>query len=103
MGAPGLTRRSLLKTAGGFALATGIGLGQTSNDEEFLEDLSRRSFRFFEECTDPVTGITADAARRDGSRNDSPRANVGSIASTGFGLAAFCLAADRGWIERDDA
>jgi hypothetical protein len=107
MGTPGLTRRSLLinglKMASGLALAAGAGWTHTGGDETFLEDLSWRSFRFFNEWTDRRTGLTCDAARSDGSPYEGTRANVSSIASTGFGLAAFCIAAERGWMHRDEA
>ena len=37
----------------------------TSGDDEFLEDLSRRSFMFFWEQADAATGIVRDWAGRD--------------------------------------
>jgi hypothetical protein len=69
----------------------------TAQDERFLEDLSKRSFTFFWENADPKTGIVRDRARTDGSPHKEDRRWVGSIASTGFGLTALCIAADRGW------
>ena len=72
-------------------------------DEAFLEDLEHRSFQYFWEQADPNTGLVADRARMDGSPLDENHHNVGSIASTGFGLTALCIAADRGWIERAKA
>src|SRR4030095_467183 len=72
-------------------------------DHAFLEDLQRRSFQYFWEQADPNTGLVADRARTDASMLDENHRNVGSIASTGFGLTALCIAADRGWIERAKA
>ena len=72
-------------------------------DHTFLEDLEHRSFQYFWEQADPNTGLVADRARTDGSPLDENHQNVGSIASTGFGLTALCIAADRGWIERAKA
>jgi hypothetical protein len=96
-------------------------------DEAFLEDLSRRSFRYFQENSDPETGLARDRARTDGSlyagsawraiaaglacdraRTDgSPhtgdRQYVASIASTGFGLTGWCIAAERRWVSRREA
>lgn len=74
----------------------------TADDDAFLEDFSRRSFLFFWEQADPATGLVRDRAGRDG----GPSANQGarwiaSIASTGFGLSGMCIAADRGWLPRD--
>jgi hypothetical protein len=74
-------------------------------DERFLEDLSRRSFQFFWEQTDPKTGLTLDRAHADGSPypDDGPAHNIASIASVGFGLTGICIAAERGWVTRDEA
>jgi hypothetical protein len=66
-------------------------------DETLLEDLSRRSFRFFWDEADPTTGIVRDRARVDGSEMAASHKEIGSIASTGFGLTALCIAAERGW------
>lgn len=72
-------------------------------DDAFLEDLSRRSFRFFWENADPNTGLVLDRARTDGSPHDEQHRNVASIASTGFGLTALCIAAERRWVEPREA
>jgi len=71
-----------------------------ANDESFLEDLSHRSFRYFDEQTDPGTGLTRDRARARGEAPplDPQRIDVASIAATGFGLSGLCIAAKRGWI-----
>lgn len=69
-------------------------------DDAFLEDLSRRSFRFFWDEADPATGIVRDRARTDGSPHDERQRNVGSIAAVGFGLSGLCIAAERGWLPR---
>ena len=106
MTTPGLTRRSLLKMAGGLALSAGAmraGIPTRTEDEAFLDDLSKKSFRYFADWTDSRTGVTADHARCDGSQYETNRRDVGSIAATGFGLTAFCIGAERGWMTRDDA
>ena len=72
-------------------------------DEAFLEDLSKRSFRFFWENADPNTGLVRDRARTDGSPHDAQHRYVASIASTGFGLTALCIAHERRWIEPREA
>jgi hypothetical protein len=74
-----------------------------SQDEAFLEDLERRSFQYFWEQSDPQTGLVLDRARTDGSPHDERHRNIASIAATGFGLTALCIAAERGWISRDEA
>src|SRR5688572_22618033 len=55
-------------------------------DETFLEDLERRSFRYFWDEADPHTGLVPDRARMDGSPLDDNHRGVASIAATGFGL-----------------
>ena len=101
-----MNRRSFLKTATGFAAYSIIGppLIQRvlrQSDDSFLDDLSERSFRFFWEQSDPQTGLTRDRSASD--RNPEERRNIGSIAATGFGLAALCIGADRNWIDSDHA
>ena len=71
--------------------------------KQFLEDLERRSFQYFWEEGDPDTGLVPDRARMDGSTLDENHRNVASIAATGFGLTALCIAADRNWINRNQA
>lgn len=72
-------------------------------DDEFIEDLSRRVLRFFWEQADVTTGLVLDRSRTDGSRVPTSRANVASIAATGFGLTALAIAAHRKWIAAAEA
>ncbi|HXL79435.1 MAG TPA: glucoamylase family protein [Pyrinomonadaceae bacterium] len=75
----------------------------TLEDEQFLEDLQQRSFNYFWEQADPQTGLIPDRARIDGSALDENHRNVASIAATGFGLTALCIAAEHGWITKSQA
>ena len=75
----------------------------TAEDEAFLEDLSRRSFRFFWEQANPETGLVLDRSRTDGTPSSENHRHVASIASTGFGLSALCIAAERGWVTKNEA
>ncbi len=70
------------------------------DERSFLEDLAKRCALYFWEQTDPHTGIVMDRARNDGARSGD---NVGSVAATGFGLTALCIAVNRGWLPRDQA
>lgn len=74
----------------------------SADDDAFLEDLSKRAFRFFWEHSDPQTGLTLDRARTTGQPPSSGEDHfqVASIAATGFALTANCVAADRGWEQR---
>ncbi len=71
----------------------------TADEQAFLDDLERREVRYFDEQSDPSTGLVRDRARADGSPHDEAHRHVASIAATGFGLTALCIAADRGWIK----
>src|SRR5690348_4168212 len=73
-------------------------------DRDLLDDLSRRSFRYFWDQTDPHTGLVRDRALTvDGPAEKGVNPNISSIAATGFGLTAFCIGADRRWVSYDVA
>jgi hypothetical protein len=101
-----MDRRSFLKTATGFAAYSVLvpSLVQRlmpRGDDSFLDDFSERSCRFFWEQSDPNTGLTRDRAAR--AQFGEERRNIGSIAATGFGLAALCIGASRNWIDPEQA
>jgi hypothetical protein len=62
-------------------------------DDAFLEELERASFRYFWEEASPYTGLVKDRSQADGPDTRT----TASIASTGFGLTALCIADHRGW------
>jgi hypothetical protein len=73
--------------------------GLTPDDDRFLNDLEYSNFRFFWEQSSPLTGLTKDRSNvRDGDKNV-----LASIAATGFGLTAICIADKRGFIPRAQA
>jgi len=63
-------------------------------EQRFLDEVQRRSFLYFWEKSHPYTGLVYDRA-------SNPE--VSSIAATGFGLSAICVAERQGWISRDEA
>jgi len=69
-------------------------------DVKFLEDCAHRSFGYFWDHWNPHTGLVKDRAGVDGSPSGQ---NVASIAATGFGLSAMCIAASRAWVTREQA
>lgn len=75
----------------------------TTAARRWLEDLERRSFRYFQEHTDAQTGLTLDRARTGGGVHDEGHRNTASIAATGFGLTGWCIAAQSGWVKRAEA
>jgi hypothetical protein len=68
-------------------------------DEQFLDDVERANFLFFWEQGNPTTGLIKD--RCNVRVQDSSTA--ASIASTGFGLTAICIAEKRGYVSRAEA
>src|SRR5689334_14175545 len=59
--------------------------------ESLLDEMERRACLYFYEQSHPFTSLTRDRTRAD--RSDGTR--VASIAATGFGLSAMCIAAER--------
>jgi hypothetical protein len=78
-------------------IATSSSSSLSRRDRVFLEDLERRSFNYFWEQADKETGLVPDRARTDASPLDENHQNVASIAATGFGLTALCIAAEHAW------
>jgi hypothetical protein len=69
----------------------------SKEDEAFLDDLERQGCLFFWEQGSPSTGQILDRARHDLGGARDPR-RMASIASTGFGLSALCIADRRGYL-----
>jgi len=101
-----INRRWVLKTMAasvGCALAPGdVAFARDSwrpgkEDEAFLDDLVRQGCLYFWEQGHPVTGQVLDRARNDlnGARDNRRKA---SIAATGFGLTALCIADHRRYL-----
>ena len=62
--------------------------------EAFLDELQERTFQFFWERADPTTGLVDDRW---------PTRDFASIAATGFGLTAYPVGVERGWVSREAA
>jgi hypothetical protein len=68
-------------------------------DDQLLDDLEKRNFQFFWEQASPVNGLVRDRANVLANETSV----VASIAATGFGLTALCIAERRGFISREEA
>jgi len=68
------------------------------SNQQLLEEVQRRAWRFFWEKADTRTGLMNDRARNSGVDNYS----VASVAATGYGLAAIPVAVEHGWLARDE-
>jgi len=72
-----------------------------SDREAFLDEVQRRSFEYFQRCTNVENGLVLDKARAFG---PTPIDYCfASVSGTGFGLAALVVATERGWIPRLEA
>ena len=99
-----LSRRKMLQSmaaaAGCALLPPGVAFASqwkpSKEDEAFLEDLERQGCLFFWEQASPKTGQVLDRARNDLNGALDPR-RMASIAATGFGLTALCIADKRGY------
>jgi len=69
------------------------------DDDAFLDELEKRNFQYFWEQASPQTGLVRD--RCNVLKNDN--SVVASIAATGFGLTALCIADKRNFIPAADA
>ncbi len=69
----------------------------TPRDEDLLDDLSRRAFRFFWEQADAHTGLALDRTRNSGEQTPGRSREVASLAATGFALTALCIGHRREW------
>jgi len=59
-----------------------------------IDDLEHRTFDYFWELTNPSNGLVPDRW---------PTPSPSSIAAVGFGLTAYGVGAERGWVTRDQA
>jgi len=65
-----------------------------SNDDALLNDVQQRTFHFFWDLEDPDTHLIPDRA---------PTPSFSSIAAVGFGLTAYGIGAERGFVTREQA
>jgi hypothetical protein len=64
---------------------------QKTGDAEFLDMITRDSTRYFMERVNPESGLVSEDGRST------------LIGSNGYGMMALCLAAERGWMPREQA
>lgn len=67
---------------------------QVDQAAPYLDDLSERTFRFFWDTANPANGLVPDRF---------PTPSFSSIASVGFGLTAYPIGVERGYITRAQA
>jgi len=69
-------------------------ISESPMTEQTLDQLQRAAFSYFLQAVNPANGLIADT-----SRDNSPA----SIGVVGFGLSAYPVAVERGWMTRADA
>jgi hypothetical protein len=102
-----VSRRNLLKQtvlASGMSLISGLRASQarvpfSDEEEAFLEELERATYLYFWEQASPQTGLVKDRCNV----RVADRGVVASIAATGFGLTALCIAENRGYLSYPQA
>ncbi len=88
--------RSVATDIRGNEKATGILINcpaQPISDDEFLNLVEKKTFEFFRDHQDLTTGLFSDTSG----------GGDASIASTGVGLAALCIGAERKWMGEEEA
>jgi len=71
----------------------------SASDDAILEELEKANFRYFWDQANPETGLVRDRCNiRQPNKSD-----LGSIASTGFGLTALCIGDQRSYVSHAEA
>jgi hypothetical protein len=96
-----VNRRNFLAASAFVPLLSRRSIALTVSDEAFLEDLCKRSFRYFWDQVDVSTGLVLDRSRCDGTLVRGRNLRVAGTALTGFYLTALCIGAERRWKSRD--
>jgi hypothetical protein len=79
--------------------ASTVASALSPEDDQLLDEIEKQNFQFFLEQASPESGLVRDRASVSGNETSV----VASIAATGFGLTALCIADQRGYISRNDA
>jgi hypothetical protein len=81
-------------TSGPSGSGGGGGTPSPAAQEAFLDTLQERTFRWFWDTTNPRNGLVPDRW---------PTRSFSSVASVGFGLTAYVVGVERGWVTRGQA
>lgn len=68
--------------------------GTSAGDAQFLDDVEHRTFTWFWERANPENGLVPDRW---------PTPSFSSVAAIGFGLTAYGVGAEHGWVTREQA
>ncbi len=70
-------------------------------DEELLDLVQERTFNYFWDFAEPNSGMARERSQDDAYGGEAP--NIVTTGGTGFGLASFPTAVERGWISEAEA
>ncbi len=71
------------------------------SDEDLLDLVQQQTFNYFWDFAEPVSGMARERSQDDAYGGQG--ADIVTTGGTGFGLASFPVAVERGWISRDEA
>jgi len=71
------------------------------SDEELLNLVQEQTFKYFWDFAEPISGMARERSQDNAYGGQSP--NLVTTGGTGFGLASFPTAVERGWISRNEA
>lgn len=74
---------------------------ESLTDEELLDLVQERTFSYFWDFAEPNSGMARERSQADAYGGQSRQ--LVTTGGTGFGLASFPTAVERGWISRDEA
>ena len=71
------------------------------SDEELLEKVQQQTFKYFWDFAGTNSGLAKERSQADAYSGEGR--NIVTIGGSGFGLAAFPVAVERGWVSRSEA
>ncbi|MCM4157210.1 glucoamylase family protein [Gramella sp. AN32] len=74
---------------------------ETLTDDELLDLVQEKTFGYFWDFAEPNSGMARERSQDDAYGGDSP--NIVTMGGSGFGIASFPAAVERGFISRADA
>lgn len=80
---------------------TDNGIAEKLTDVELLEKVQQQTFKYFWEFAGINSGLAKERSQADAYGGEGR--NIVTMGGSGFGLAAFPVAVERGWITRDQA
>lgn len=70
-------------------------------DDELLDLVQEETFNYFWDFAEPESGMARERSQEEAYNNESR--NIVTMGGSGFGIASFPAAVQRGWISRDEA